>query len=281
MEEITRTEIGSALRSRRQELGLSLEKIAEQTKIRKSYLDALEEERFEELPGRVYVIGFIQNYARFLGLPAEPLLEALAEERHAAPRKEKTLPMGEMRTLGKGSPHSSPLRWLIGLILLVLLLAAAFYLIPGLFGDGRQESRLTDPSAPASLPADVADNGRKTVEPAAGQADGADQAAAGLEVPAELPETTASLAVIPANGGMLKLGVNDGGGHFIITVDESKPRKYLAVPGLTLSWFVEQQADLYLEVDGSVQLWLDEQEIELAGRPSLSLVAAPDQESGQ
>lgn len=280
MEEITRTEIGSALRSRRQELGLSLEKIAEATKIRKSYLDALEEERFEELPGQVYVIGFIQNYARYLGLPAEPLLEALAEERHAAPRKEKTLPMGEMRTLGKGSSHSSPLRWLIGVILLVLLLAA-FYLVPGLLEDRRQESPATDHSTPGSLPADVAGNDRNTTEPPAGQADGTDQTAAVLEAPAELPETAASLPVVPVDGGMLKLVVNDGGGHFIITVDESNPRKYKAVPGLTLSWLVEQQADLYLEVDGSVQLWLDEQEIELTGGQSLSLVPVQGQEKGQ
>lgn len=197
MEEITRTEIGLVLRSRRQELGLSLEKIAEATKIRKSYLDALEEERFEDLPGRVYVVGFIQNYARFLGLPAEPLLEALGEERHAAPRKEKTLAMGEMRTLGKGTPLSSPLRWLIGLILLVLLLVAAFYLVPGLLDDNQQDARPLDRSAPASLPADGADNGGKTAEPLSGQADDADQAAAVPEAPAEAAETTGSLPVVP------------------------------------------------------------------------------------
>lgn len=177
---------------------MSLEKIAEATKIRKSYLDALEEERFEDLPGRVYVVGFIQNYARFLGLPAEPLLEALAEERHAAPRKEKTLPPGEMRTLGKGSPRSLPLRWLIGLILLVLLLAAAFYLVPGLLEDSQQEARPPDRSAPASLSDDGADNGRNTTEPPSRQADGADQAAAVREAPAGAPETTEILPVVPA-----------------------------------------------------------------------------------
>ncbi|HKL27410.1 MAG TPA: helix-turn-helix domain-containing protein, partial [Desulfuromonadales bacterium] len=53
--------IGNKLRHRRQELNLSLDEVARQTKIRKTYILAIEEERFEELPGKVYIVGFLQN----------------------------------------------------------------------------------------------------------------------------------------------------------------------------------------------------------------------------
>ena len=45
-----------------------MEEAADETKIRTMYLDALEEEEFDKLPPRVYAVGFVRNYAKFLGL---------------------------------------------------------------------------------------------------------------------------------------------------------------------------------------------------------------------
>ncbi|MEW5899394.1 MAG: RodZ domain-containing protein [Bacillota bacterium] len=73
--------IGETFKQVRKERGLSLEEIAEKTKIRRRYLEAIEEENFGLLPGRVYVKGFLRNYAKFLGLNPEPLV-ALYEERY-------------------------------------------------------------------------------------------------------------------------------------------------------------------------------------------------------
>ena len=47
-----------------------MEAIAEKSKIRPSHLQALEEERFADLPAAVFVRGFLREYARSLGLPA-------------------------------------------------------------------------------------------------------------------------------------------------------------------------------------------------------------------
>ncbi len=74
--------IGETLKKAREERGLTLEEVAEKTKIRHRYLEAIEKENFEIMPGNVYVKGFIRNYARFLGLRPEPLV-ALFTERHA------------------------------------------------------------------------------------------------------------------------------------------------------------------------------------------------------
>jgi flagellar biosynthesis protein FlhG len=64
-------ESGADLREERQRLRLALETIAEKTKIRRTYLQAIEEERFGELPAAVFVRGFLREYARCLGLAGE------------------------------------------------------------------------------------------------------------------------------------------------------------------------------------------------------------------
>ena len=68
--------IGERLRTARQALGLSLEEVETATRIRLSYLDALEREAFTELPNPAYVKGFLRSYAAYLGIPAEELLQA-------------------------------------------------------------------------------------------------------------------------------------------------------------------------------------------------------------
>jgi len=78
--------IGEALRSAREAQGTSLDDAAVATRIRSSYLEALEQERFGELGGSVYAKGFLRSYARYLGVDPAPLLEAYrAQERPDAP----------------------------------------------------------------------------------------------------------------------------------------------------------------------------------------------------
>ena len=78
--------IGEALRSAREAQGRSLDDAAVATRIRSSYLAALEEERFGELGGSVYAKGFLRSYAGYLGVDPAPLLEAYrAQETPAAP----------------------------------------------------------------------------------------------------------------------------------------------------------------------------------------------------
>jgi transcriptional regulator with XRE-family HTH domain len=65
--------IGSFLKRRREELELTLEEIAQSTKINKKYLEAIEADRFDLLPQRVYGKVFVTAYARRLGLTPEEL----------------------------------------------------------------------------------------------------------------------------------------------------------------------------------------------------------------
>lgn len=71
--------IGEQLRNARLAKGLTLQDAEEATKIRSKYLEALENEQFDALPGKVYVIAFIRNYARYLGLDDNDLVQQYKE----------------------------------------------------------------------------------------------------------------------------------------------------------------------------------------------------------
>lgn len=60
--------LGQRLRARREELALTIESISKETRIPERYLNALEAEDFEDLPGSVYASAFVRGYARRLGL---------------------------------------------------------------------------------------------------------------------------------------------------------------------------------------------------------------------
>ncbi|PKM89978.1 MAG: hypothetical protein CVU87_03590 [Firmicutes bacterium HGW-Firmicutes-12] len=69
--------IGSALRQARLEKNISLEEIEKSTKIRRVYLEALENEDWNVIPGNVYLKGFLRSYVRYLGLNEEEYLTAI------------------------------------------------------------------------------------------------------------------------------------------------------------------------------------------------------------
>ena len=70
------SEIGPALRGARESRGLDVAEAQRATKIRSKYLQAMEDERWEVLPGKAAVHGFLRTYAQYLGLDPEPLLKA-------------------------------------------------------------------------------------------------------------------------------------------------------------------------------------------------------------
>ena len=77
-------EIGTTLRQARERQGLSIATAEEATKIRSAYLLALEQERFEGLPGPTYARGFLRSYGEYLGLDAQLLVDEYSS-RFASP----------------------------------------------------------------------------------------------------------------------------------------------------------------------------------------------------
>ena len=68
------TRVGSQLRQAREARGLSLEQAQKATRIKRVFLEAIEGDRIDELPGPAQARGFVRSYAGFLGLDAEVLL---------------------------------------------------------------------------------------------------------------------------------------------------------------------------------------------------------------
>jgi transcriptional regulator with XRE-family HTH domain len=67
--------LGAILREAREAMGVSLVEVEETTRIRQKYLSALEADEWHLLPGEVVGRGFLRNYALFLGLDPEQLME--------------------------------------------------------------------------------------------------------------------------------------------------------------------------------------------------------------
>jgi cytoskeleton protein RodZ len=74
------TGVGTLLRASRERYGEDLQDAARMLCIRRVYLEAIEEGRFDDLPGKAYVIGFIRSYAEHLGLDSEEVVRRFKNE---------------------------------------------------------------------------------------------------------------------------------------------------------------------------------------------------------
>lgn len=113
--------VGEKLQEQRKKKGLTLEEVAKATKIRVSFLSAIEEGHYNKLPGSSYAHGFVKNYLEYVGLPTKEYL-ALFRREYDENQERKVLPEGLVGREG------IPLRrfslasafWAGGLIILAL-----------------------------------------------------------------------------------------------------------------------------------------------------------------
>ena len=75
-----RETIGDLLRRTRMEYGAEIETIAAALRIRAAYLTAIEQARYDRLPGSVYALGFVRAYAAHLGLDGEEAVRRFKQE---------------------------------------------------------------------------------------------------------------------------------------------------------------------------------------------------------
>lgn len=85
--------LGDALRAQREQLGVTLEQAAEDTRIRTKFLQALESGDYQSLPGTVYTKGFLRNYAEYLSLDPEELFALYTGEREGTEPARTFAPM--------------------------------------------------------------------------------------------------------------------------------------------------------------------------------------------
>lgn len=71
------SQIGSQLRQAREARGLSIDDVQKATRIKRIYIEAIEAEQFQALPGPIQARGFVRSYASHLGIDADELLMPL------------------------------------------------------------------------------------------------------------------------------------------------------------------------------------------------------------
>lgn len=76
--------VGTYLRREREARRMSVEEIARSTRVPASSVERIEADQFDELPGEVFVRGFLRAYARALGLPPEEVLARYTSSRRVA-----------------------------------------------------------------------------------------------------------------------------------------------------------------------------------------------------
>lgn len=95
--------VGTTLRRAREGFGEDLRAVAETLKIRYVYLQAIEDGRYEDLPGATYAVGFIRTYSDYLSLDTKGLVERFKHEVEGLNRRTELVfptPVPESRVPG-------------------------------------------------------------------------------------------------------------------------------------------------------------------------------------
>lgn len=191
---------GAMLAAAREELNLSVSDVARHLKLSPAQVEALEEGAYDRLPGRVFVRGFLRNYAKLLGIDPQPLLRTIEHEMPQAAPVDEAPPSTEVvMPRERGTP------WIayLGFGAFVVVGALAVYEFG--FNDtppGPQPPASTSAAPDATAPAPAPATGNANAA-AATSAAPAVQAAS----PAATPAAPAPTAAAPAAAGPVVPGV--------------------------------------------------------------------------
>jgi cytoskeleton protein RodZ len=67
--------LGEKLRQAREERGISISEVAEQTRISPHYIDSIENDDYRTLPGGIFNKGFVKSYAKYVGIDEQEALQ--------------------------------------------------------------------------------------------------------------------------------------------------------------------------------------------------------------
>ena len=127
-------EIGNTLREARVRRKLTLQRVEEDTKIRVKYVQAMENEDFDVMPGATYVKGFLRTYAAYLGLDPDVIVD---EYRSRGLRdREPQEPFGGSSIIGAPRSHRGRNTVLFVAVVCLLALGVIYALSLGDGGEG-------------------------------------------------------------------------------------------------------------------------------------------------
>ena len=116
--------IGNYLKSGREARNIRLSEVARSTKISKWYLDCLEKDEFDKIPGGPYIKGYIASYASFIGIEEDEILKRYDSLQISSADDNQNLdhlPQGKKRKKLLGGSFGKKGLLILGMVLLVAL----------------------------------------------------------------------------------------------------------------------------------------------------------------
>jgi cytoskeleton protein RodZ len=147
-------DVSQVLRAARERSGLSLEEVSDRTKIKLTFLHAIERGEFERLPGEFFARAFLRTYARELHLSPDavlrrydagrPAVEQSEEEGRSPARMADDPPPGPSGLApwqgeGEGQPALPAMRYLWPVLAFAAILVVAMFVTPRPGPDGSNE----------------------------------------------------------------------------------------------------------------------------------------------
>ena len=138
--------IGQELKRERELRGISLQEIADATKINIRHLRDLEEDRLDNLPGKFFIKGIIRTYAKYIGLDESTILNSLYE-RELYRNKDEDIPEDD-KTEGFSLPaRFKKIVFSVSLFLVVMTVLTAVYLFIYRKPEVQEPVQITPPAA--------------------------------------------------------------------------------------------------------------------------------------
>jgi cytoskeletal protein RodZ len=255
--------VGEKLAAERRKQGRTLLEVEAATNIMRRLLQLLEEGRYGDLPSPAYVRGYIQNYAHYLGLEAEPLLREFDLDIRAAhvhvPRVDE-LPERPAVSRRDQVHHVSPKAWTI-LVVAILVIAFVAWAGSALFG--------TDTTPPPIPPDTTTQTVEPTATPGVTTETTAPNSTSGPPITEELPQTFT-----------LRVSVDTGQASWVrVTVDGLVAYEGTLAGGQEKEWTVQERATVRAGKPDAVTVLRDGETVEMprsAGIGEITISAEPE-----
>ena len=147
-------DIGLKLKEKREENGVSIEEVAEDLKMRPSQIISLEEGKKEDFKDVLFLKYFIRDYAKYLGLDGEEMIdefnEFLFDFTSKIPVEE--IEKAKLNNVNKKeiiSPYTSKindkkgLKIVLGIVFLIVLLIVGYFIMSNIKGNDFQDDNIT------------------------------------------------------------------------------------------------------------------------------------------
>lgn len=133
--------VGAKLRAARLSKGMTVEEIAQITKLPKASLELLENDSYNALPALVFVRGFVRSYARTVGLNGDELVRQLPHQQGLGPEPMKEREEHFARIIGDGFQNE---RRFQPTQAFMLLIAVGMLLVAWSIGGGQSTTPAND-----------------------------------------------------------------------------------------------------------------------------------------